>query len=124
MDKSGISFRPSMMGHELADAIGSLEGGLASYAQDLALEGDEFVIHLRKPTVVEKMKMALMPKAMQRERMTILCDVIREAAKGAGVDGDQLLADITAGRTLQASNVMRDAGVRVALRNAVHHDFF
>lgn len=113
-----------MQGHELADAIKSLKGGLETYALDVHLEDGNFVVHLRKPTLGEKIKMALMPRAMKAERMAVLSEVIRNAASAAGVDGDHLLAVIRSGSTAGAAKAIRDAGVRVALQNSVHKDFF
>jgi hypothetical protein len=123
MDKTGISFRPSMLGHELADAIKSLDRGLENYAQDVSLDNGEFVVHLRKPTLGEKLKMALMPAAMKAERMSVLLEVIKGAAEVAGVNGDRLLTAIRTGRSAQAASAIRDAGVRVALQNSLKNDF-
>jgi hypothetical protein len=124
MDKTAISFRPTMLGHELADAIKSLDSGLKTYAQDICLESGEFVIHLRKPSLDEKIKMALMPKEMKADRMALLFEVITSAARSAGVDGDQLIAAVRAGRSGRAVKAIRDAGIRVALQNSVNKDFF
>ena len=124
MDKSGISFRPSMLGKELANSISSLNGSLKTYVNEVRIEGDEFVVHLRKPSFFEKIQIALMPASMKQERMFVLNDVIRQAAAKAGVDGDELLASISSGQIRQAHHAIRDAGVRVALKNSVHHDLF
>ena len=124
MDKSGISFRPSMLGKELANSISSLNGSLKTYVNEVRIEGDEFVVHLRKPSFFEKIQIKFMPASMKQERMFVLHSVIKQAAAKAGIDGDELLASISSGQIRQAQHAIRDAGVRVALKNSEHHDLF
>ncbi len=122
MEGKSIAFRASMSGFELAESIRSLVGGLDTYAHDVILEKGEFVVHLREPTFSEKLKMALMPKAMQQERVAVAYSVIREAANKIGVDGDQMLRAIGTGRGAAAHLEIRDAAIRVALHNPGHED--
>lgn len=122
MQGKSIEFRHSMSGFELAESIQSLTSGLSSYAHDVTLENGEFVVHLRKPTLSEKVKMALMPKEIAQERLAVAHSVIREAANKIGVDGDQVIRAIDSGRGAAAHRAIRDAAIRVALHNPGHED--
>ena len=121
MEGKSIVFRPSMSGFELADSIQSLDGGLNTYVHDVTIENGEFVVYLRKPTTSEKLKMALMPKSMERERVAVAHSVIREAANKIGVDGTQVVRAIGSGRGA-AVHQIRDEAIRVALHNRGHED--
>ena len=124
MRNLGTEFSSSMSSIDFKNAIQSLEHGLNKYTNEISLVNGEFVVHLRKPTFSEKLKMALMPPAMKKERVAVLHSVIREAAEKIGLNGDQLLRSIRDGDSKSAVDSIHNAGIRVAVRSAKYVDLF
>jgi hypothetical protein len=124
MSHSKITFSESMSRSDLVKAIQSLEQGLDGYANDVSLVNGEFVVHLRKPTFSEKLKQALMPPSMKRERVAVLHAVVRDAAEKVGLDGNQFLRFIATGNSAAALKSIHDAGIIVAVRNTERTDLF
>lgn len=111
-----------MSAADLAKSLSGLEQGLSSYIHDVALEGGEFVVYLRKPTFSEKLMMVVMPKRMERERLAVAISVIREAANKIGIDGDRMVGSIMDGHGSEVRRELRDAAVKASFRNRDHQD--
>ncbi|MBM3365969.1 MAG: hypothetical protein FJY48_09715 [Betaproteobacteria bacterium] len=75
------------------------------------------MVHLRKPTFSEKMKMALMPLKMKQEGVMILHSIIRDVAGRVGIDGDQLLRDIRFGKGPEMADKLNMVSTEIALKS-------
>ncbi len=117
MNKLLPSFRPSMSPQEFINSFRDIRKGLDAYAHDVGLENGEFVVHLRRPTISENLKMALMPKKMQRERVAVLHKIIFDMANKMGVDGHQLLRDVSRGRGDHMADRLNIVVQELALKN-------
>lgn len=119
-----IDFRSSMSVLDFKNAVQSLERGLNHCANDVSLVNGEFVIHLRKPTFSEKLKMALMPPTMKKERIAMLHAVVRGVAEKCGLNGDEFLRSIAKDKSSSAVDSIHNSGIRVAVRATEHWDLF
>ena len=118
MKSEAPSFRPSMSAQEFVNEFNKIKHGIDTYAHDVNFENGEFVVHLRKPTLSEKMKMALMPPKMQQERVMILHNIIKDIAGKMGVDGNQLLSDIRFGKGAAMADDLNRISVEIALKSS------
>lgn len=119
MKFEGASFRSSMCAQEFANQFSKFVHGIDTYAHDVKLDNGEFVVHLRKPTFSEKMKMTLMPPKMKQERVVILHSIIRDVARRVGIDGDQLLRDIRFGNGPKMADKLNIVSTEIALKSSV-----
>ena len=80
---SVVTIRESMSLAQACDALGRLAGGKIDRVQDVQLKDGELVVFLRRPTLPEKMKMALMSSAMPADS-PLLANVRDAIERGDG----------------------------------------
>lgn len=124
---SVVTIRESMSLAQACDALGRLAGGKIDRVQDVQLKDGELVVFLRRPTLPEKMKMALMSSAMRREANHPAYEVFKDIAVRSGIPADSpLLANVRDAIERGDGARLREGLVKVGLSSAnrQHGDLF
>ncbi len=124
---AAVMIKESMGLHEACNALNQLEGTKIHRVQDVSFDKGETVVFLRRPSLMESIKLALMPKAMKREANHPAFAVFKAIAVNNGIAASStLLKNVKDAIEGGDGEGLREALMRVQLSpsNREHRDLF